>query len=994
MRSRPLPRKRWRPTVISLPGWADALLGGSLVVAVTYVIGLYDKAFRGFPKGYDALGHLAKIHLLLSKLPQVNWNSTWYSGAPYFAGSYPPGYHAVVAELAVLTDISPSQSMVIVAAMSMLMITLGLYGFVRAVTGRSLGALIAVALVLGGPAQWSQILEFGLYPRLLGMGFAAVALAIAASCAKRPTQAKLVIMILALAASASVHLLTAIFGGVLVVVVILLLSKDRYLALLEVGAVGAATLALVGYFYVPYILTPANNSMFTTSLKPIPWRSLFWPSGTDLAAWNPVLVPAVLICAAAAWLLWRRLRASPQVPLEFLGMLRGEHATSVNRTTVKADDSVRRSLLTAATFAAIALLMAAYCVAGHFKHSFNYLAGLDPPTLLTYPEWLLAAACGIVVAAWRNLVPRYTPRSAVPAGLLAACAVSGLALAVPLLPAGATDYQATLTMLQHLVATNIPNQQQFRVVSNDTSSSEPLNIVTTSPQTGGYQQDQALANTDFQHWLTAATTDPSWNPEERLFLLDWYAAGWVFTIPGSGYAAPYQSHPGKFRELASSPYGPVSLFKVNQPSPIVSVSNAPTVLFIGDPSHYDTFLRALSDSDIDSSRLVPAYGGTDVDGIGAAEIANYSTVFLYGALSRDPAKANDLLSGYVGQGGRLVIDAGDQGPSSPVQFSPGSVLPVTGDHTTVVSGSWAFTAGKGMIDRASLGSFSPPSYALTGSWQVEKATGLQPGAQALLRSGGSTVLLADRDLGAGVVYWSGLNLPYHDAAFENAAESGLLGALVGAAQTSVPSPAAAPSVSPEHIRVTAAGRGLLVKENWTPDWRATVNGHAIPVETAGPGMMYIGLPRNGAAVVVLSYHLSDIELFGIAVSLAAVLGLIVALLLRRRLRRALAYLRAAHPQRMGNGQWQTAIRTALTAPDPVQRTAAVRLLDNEKLAPYADVLLNLARRETDPGVLDALTDAAMLHQWEPVRNAPMVAFLQWASERSRSGDPHRLGSRG
>ena len=58
------------------------------------------------------------------------------------------------------------------------------------------------------------------------------------------------------------------------------------------------------------------------------------------------------------------------------------------------------------------------------------------------------------------------------------------------------------------------------MVCNDPSCYEPLNIVSTSPQTNGYQ-DQAVANPDYQYWLSDATSEPSWNSDERLFLLDW-----------------------------------------------------------------------------------------------------------------------------------------------------------------------------------------------------------------------------------------------------------------------------------------------------------------------------------------------------------------------------------------------------------------------------------------------------------------------------------------
>jgi hypothetical protein len=339
----------------------------------------------------------------------------------------------------------------------------------------------------------------------------------------------------------------------------------------------------------------------------------------------------------------------------------------------------------------------------------------------------------------------------------------------------------------------------------------------------------------------------------------------------------------------------------------------------------------------------------------------------------------------VRHGGRLVDDAGDQGTFPALAPSGSGVLPVASAVSGIAARSWAFTAAKGMIDPASLRSFSPPNYARTRSWQIEQAFRLEPGAQALLRSHGA-VVLADRHLGAGHVYWSGLNLPYHVATFKNAAESALLGDLMGAADAAAPSPALKPSLSAERIQVTAAGRGLLVKENWARDWHAIADGRAVPVETAGPGMMYVPLPRNGPADIVLTYHLSDVELGGIALSLAAILALFAAALPFRPRILLFAGIGAEHALRTGKQQREAVLRIVLTQAGSANRAAGLRLVARqEKLAPYADVLLSLTRTETDAVVLDELVRVATLHQWEPVRSASMAAFLHWASERSRSG---------
>jgi hypothetical protein len=338
----------------------------------------------------------------------------------------------------------------------------------------------------------------------------------------------------------------------------------------------------------------------------------------------------------------------------------------------------------------------------------------------------------------------------------------------------------------------------------------------------------------------------------------------------------------------------------------------------------------------------------------------------------------------VRHGGRLVDDAGDQGSYPTLASSGGGLLPVASTVSADATSSWAFTAAQGMIDPASLRKFSPPNYNGTQQWPIEQGGRLEPGAQALLRSDGA-VVLADRQLGAGQVYWSGLNLPYHTAVFKNAAESALLGDLVGAANAAVPSPALTPSISAERIEVTATVRGLLLKETWARDWHATVDGHAVPVESAGPGMMYVPLPGNGPADVVLTYHLSPVEVGGIALSLVAILALLGAALPFSPRRLLFAGIGAEPLRPIGKRMREVAIRRALTVEGPAYRAAALRLLsDQEELAPYADVLLSFTRTETDPVLLKELVRVATLHQWEPVLSASMAAFRQWASEQSRS----------
>ena len=71
-----------------------------LITAVVWWIGGHATAFTGVPEGYDATGHLSKAQFITSNWPHVAWNYEWYSGQPTFAGSYPPGYHVLLAFVA------------------------------------------------------------------------------------------------------------------------------------------------------------------------------------------------------------------------------------------------------------------------------------------------------------------------------------------------------------------------------------------------------------------------------------------------------------------------------------------------------------------------------------------------------------------------------------------------------------------------------------------------------------------------------------------------------------------------------------------------------------------------------------------------------------------------------------------------------------------------------------------------------------------------------
>lgn len=74
----------------------------------------------------------------------------------------------------------------------------------------------------------------------------------------------------------------------------------------------------------------------------------------------------------------------------------------------------------------------------------------------------------------------------------------------------------------------------------------------------------------------------------------------------------------------------------------------------------------------------------------------------------------------------------------------------------------------------------------------------------------------------------------------------------------------------------------------------------------------------------------------------------------------------------------TVVRNALADEDPYRRMAAVAVAAQRGVGRNAAALLDLARHEPDPGVLEALARAVAIKQWEPSDRVDVVELRLWA----------------
>lgn len=845
------------------------------LLAGVYGVGRYATAFAGFPKGYDAWGHLSKVHLLLESWPHVNWNGAWYAGQPFFAGSYPPGYHALVAVLSTLTGSGLSglaTAMIVVAAFTMMAVVLGTYASILALSSSRVAALCGALVLMASPTLWDQELELGLYPRLLGLGFAALAVAAAAFYARRQSRARVVVAIVCLVAALSTHPVSGLVGVGLVAAVILCCTGGRpWRRLLRALAIAAAALCASAYFYLPLVVAGRSQSAFASSETPLRWYALFWPVGHDLGTLPALLLPSAALLVVGV--LWRRRdpcrRRWRLCSADQLSLLLHDHEQWARAA---AEDRGLRSL--AGLFALGALVVVAYGLIGYVdKHFSWYVNGLQPRDLLVFAAWLLAMA----VPLGGYVLLRHTSRSwrRGLGGTWLVLAIVSLAVVVPMLPGQARHNTGPAQRaLEALLPPGAHHSTSERIAGLSDATSRWLNALTSTPQLRGYD-DHGNLHLNWQYWIedSLGGVTPS-TPRERRVLLNYYAIGWLITDT-AGSARAVETTPGLRAYRSEHRYGTTTSWTNTSPTPIVTATNAPEVLVVGDAAHYDLVLRDLALAGIGPRRLVPVNGGPSLDALSAAELEAYPTVLVYGARATKAARDDAALAAYARSGGHLVIDTGDSKLANALAKASSSPLPIGGTHPAAISGRWDFHARARTVRALSagaLGHISPPRYDAS-PWAVRAARSPVRAGATLVSHG--HVVVAKRHLGAGSVLWSGLNLPYHVAAFRNVHEAGLLARLLGAARASVSAPivhARAPDAEAWDVRVPRGAHAVLVRSYTDGHFSATLGGHPVPIELAGPDMMLVHVPRTGG-VLRITYHLGPVALASDALALLSLLVL-------------------------------------------------------------------------------------------------------------------------
>lgn len=870
-----MPKRGAAPTLCGVArSRISAALDVGAITALTLGIAYWCGDLTGFPKGNDALGHLSKLRLILDNWPHIDWNESWYAGGPNFEGWYPPGYHLLVAAVTRIHGTSATTAMNVVTGLSLVLLLAGSYGFLRLATRSRVIAWLGALAILAQPTLWSQVQEFGLYPRLLALGAGAAALPSAVLFGRTRSRVQGALLAFFLAGSLSAQPVVGVVMTGFAAGVVVALVRGPSLVARAKPLLGPAVVLglLVSYFYVPLALV--RQGLTSTQLVdrmpfPVPWGRFVWAHGgpTDsLVSWSPLTLPLVAAAALVAVAAVRRPSAHVDTTRLRLNTLRRTPSLDRFLADVEAASERRRRyrpLLVIGLWSwAFAGVFFVYCVLQHFVVTFPYYVnGLYPNALLVYAAYfaVLGSALLLTPVARRGAVP-----------LLAAGAAAAGLLGL-FLPGRTLDYNdAGRQLMEQMVAAHIPDQHLYRIADADTGASLFLNFYTQTPQTNGYGPGDL--EPDWQRWLSDAILGQGQSEPSRQFLFDWYAVKWIMVHS----PAPYDRYPAHYRLLAArTTLAPTWLWTVPDPTPLVTTITTRPLLFIGDALHYDLFLRALASANVDSSRLIPVDGGPALTRFTPDELRGYAEIVFWG--SPQSSAAATLLDGYVWAGGHAFVDEGEGAPLFPAEAEPAGAI-----ATVTLARSWGFEdADPAVLPPALLEALPPPDYAGTHVWQIAYPRPLRSGTTVLARAKRRVVLALRRE-GSGEIVWSGLNVPY--LASSTHARAAVRFLLELATGTSAPAVATTGSeairVNAEHWQFTvpAGATGVLLREYAGADWQASdaVTGAALPIVAAGPGMIYIPLDASaGARRIELEYVLSLPEQAGIWMSFAGVAGLVL-----------------------------------------------------------------------------------------------------------------------
>lgn len=453
-----------------------------------------------------------------------------------------------------------------------------------------------------------------------------------------------------------------------------------------------------------------------------------------------------------------------------------------------------------------------------------------------------------------------------------------------------------------------PDETNFRMYDPDQTVNIWFNSIFKMPLARGYLDPPIDdAKRGYIFWLDAALSVTDGEPQlvkvfsypletaisNALFLVDWngikyYEGG--HTSPTSNGSVPnYLSKllVDKDEEFDFNDLKYISRkrtlhyfrFKDDITSPILAATNASTIGIFGTEGGYESVIRSIAERDnINSRRLIPINLGQKIDKYNLESLNAFDALYLYDYDYADFNKTFSLLDKYVKRGKKIFVETGVEVKQSSGNLS--DLFPVKAVERKGLGREWLLEGQGQFANGIDFGKFSAPIFD-DDEWNISyaKESDLRTGANAILKHKGN-VIMASQKIGAGEVFWSGMNLAYHISRNHNQEEAkffdNMLGTIVDISSKPLPNSQVNFVNANKRLITFEKARGILFKEQAYDGWQAKYlsgGSGGLKIYKAGPaypGYMYMPLQKGESGKVEINFSGSLAHRIQIYVTLAVV----------------------------------------------------------------------------------------------------------------------------
>lgn len=855
-----------------------------VITAFVALFGYLLGAWSGFPKGHDAYARITRIIYILDFFPNVSWQYHWSNGMPTFQ-TEAPLFYFLGALIAKIFSLAPEKPLIIIGFLTFTFIGLGLFGYVSRLTKSLTAGLLAAILVLSSYSVWEWMVYGGIYPRIFGLSLSVMSfwllirfLQIAKKSTSLPKWS-FFWLVLFLAATMVAHALMAFFAWIFIFFNLIWFPLTRRKKIEYGFLIYFVALCLAGFFYLPLILNFGGEVYHFLGLfspvAPAPLHYLF-----EFVGAGPFLLPLLFIGLVLAFL-----KSKAQTAKEssfFLFLL---------------------APLLMFTYFSVYALIGYTGLPGRYY----YIGGFIPSSAILfmtlYGSILIGLSFGRLARTSKRVVP------IINLVLVVLVISAAFLLGAPTINDNEYDYGPVDTSvgnkgsgvyaLQQILEFPPEEDLNHRFSAVDASEAVWFSALYKIPQVRDYYS-QGVLYPDWRYWHEQAV----WNQEEfsldeARVAFDWFATRWFSTyeiiidtprdLSVSEFSAQsknrYLYEPG-FKLITHGwiRLGVQAQFEIENPSPILSASNVPTILFIGDKAGYNLFFRNLTLVGLDSRRIIPLLGKRFIDDYKLSELTPFEIVILHNYRYHRKEKAYKILQDYVNQGGNLIWEVAGSPDIEGILPEPAPVTQVSQEE---IKEKWTFqSSGETITSGVDFSSFSPFIYN-DDFWKLYpvSTSDFRSWARGILGKGDQWIMVAG-DYGEGKIIWTGFNFLYHINVNKNQEEAKFLARMInwlGAGEKVGPVDYQVKFISPEKrvVEIKEPAKGVLFKESYYPNWHAYLldskgKKDKLEIKLVGPAMMYVLLPEELSlpARVIFEYKLSLIEKLGILVSFLAFLFLL------------------------------------------------------------------------------------------------------------------------